>query len=163
MDLLTLLSEAARARASVLPDSERDCKTIDLALHSHMCMLLRQSSQDGSSLKTSPQYCPVTTGRISSDSSPHLMTAGIVYRGQFWTHNTFPWRKGGGACSLADILEDGNVPQKYFLSPTACKGILRRADRRGKTLPATLRTALETVAYGSQIPSAEPSVQAEPD
>lgn len=32
------------------------------------------------------------------------------------------------------------------LSATACKGILRRAERRGKTLPTMLRRALEQAA-----------------
>ena len=43
---------------------------------------------------------------------------------------------------LSQILED-NVPQKYYLSPEACAGILRRAEARGKELPETLRLALE--------------------
>src|SRR5699024_12548054 len=34
---------------------------------------------------------------------------------------------------LWQILE-ANVPQKYFLSETACLGVLRRAERRGKKL-----------------------------
>jgi hypothetical protein len=43
---------------------------------------------------------------------------------------------------LSDILETGDVPQRFFLSATACRGILRRAEKRGKTLPAALATAL---------------------
>lgn len=42
---------------------------------------------------------------------------------------------------LSWILED-NVPEKYFLSERACKGILSRASRRGKELPETLKQAL---------------------
>lgn len=42
---------------------------------------------------------------------------------------------------LSWILED-NVPQKYFLSARACRGILTRASRRGKALPDLLKTAL---------------------
>lgn len=38
------------------------------------------------------------------------------------------------------------VDPKYWLSPKACRGILRRADRRGKELPPALRAALERVA-----------------
>jgi len=34
------------------------------------------------------------------------------------------------------------VPQKYFLSARACRGILTRASRRGKALPDLLKTAL---------------------
>lgn len=36
-----------------------------------------------------------------------------------------------------------DVPEKYYLSPRACKGILRRAKERGKKLPEELRIALE--------------------
>ena len=34
-------------------------------------------------------------------------------------------------------------PEKYYLSPKACLGILRRASARGKELPELLRKALE--------------------
>jgi hypothetical protein len=40
------------------------------------------------------------------------------------------------------------VPQRFFLSATACKGILRRAERRGKKLPELLKAALLAVAEG---------------
>lgn len=49
-------------------------------------------------------------------------------------------------CSLSDILETGDHLQRYFLTPKACKGILRRAEKRGKELPQLLRRALEAVA-----------------
>jgi len=49
-------------------------------------------------------------------------------------------------CSLSDILEIGAVPQRYFLTAKACRGILRRADNRGKDLPAKLQEALSAVA-----------------
>ena len=43
--------------------------------------------------------------------------------------------------SLSQILEV-NAPQKYYLSETACRGILRRCANRGKVLPAILLSAL---------------------
>lgn len=42
---------------------------------------------------------------------------------------------------LSQILEV-NVPEKYYLSERACRGILTRALRRGKALPDLLKTAL---------------------
>jgi hypothetical protein len=39
-------------------------------------------------------------------------------------------------------LEIGVVPQRFFLSATACQGILRRAEKRGKKLPSALQEAL---------------------
>jgi hypothetical protein len=45
--------------------------------------------------------------------------------------------------SLSDILETGQVPERFYLSATACRGILRRAAKRNRTLPPALRRALE--------------------
>lgn len=42
---------------------------------------------------------------------------------------------------LSWILEV-NAPEKYYLSEKACQGILTRASRRGKDLPAILKQAL---------------------
>jgi len=71
----------------------------------------------------------------------------------FWTLNTSefnhilgPSLRDEGVCSLSDILETGDLPQRFFLSAKACKGILRRAEKRGKELPTQLRRALEQVA-----------------
>lgn len=48
--------------------------------------------------------------------------------------------------SLSQVLIKGSIPQKYYLSAKACAGILRRAKMRGKTLPPSLRVALERSA-----------------
>lgn len=53
--------------------------------------------------------------------------------------------------TLSEILED-NVPEKYYLSPKACLGILRRAENKGRKLPDNLRIALEQkVAEGGEV------------
>lgn len=46
--------------------------------------------------------------------------------------------------TLSQILE-ANAPEKYYLSAKACAGILRRAMKRGKTLPPMLWEALTEV------------------
>jgi cytidylate kinase len=58
---------------------------------------------------------------------------------------------------LSSILE-ANAPEKYYLSAKACEGILRRAERRGKQLPAMLKTALEQM-----IAREKPQEEAEDD
>jgi hypothetical protein len=50
--------------------------------------------------------------------------------------------EGAESSSLAAVLEDQNVLEKFYLSAKACEGILRRATRRGKTLPESLHNAL---------------------
>lgn len=64
-----------------------------------------------------------------------------------------PWRENGLSlntgvaprepvqCALSEILES-NPHRRYYLSRTACLGILRRAKERNKELPAQLKWAL---------------------
>ena len=72
--------------------------------------------------------------------------SGMVSPTECWTLNISEFPSGGAASSLSDILETGVVPQRYFLSAKACRGILRRAERRGKALPPPLQAALQVVA-----------------
>ncbi|WP_425515955.1 hypothetical protein [Methylomagnum ishizawai] len=64
----------------------------------------------------------------------------------FLTLNTSEFPSAAAVCSLSAVLETGDVPRRYFLSATACKGILRRAANRGKALPEPLQAALRAVA-----------------
>ena len=68
--------------------------------------------------------------------------------GAYWTPDTSEWPSDGSAslCSLAEVLINGPVPTPYYLSPTACAGILRRARSRRIELPEMLRDALQQVA-----------------
>ncbi|HBR08658.1 MAG TPA: hypothetical protein DD735_07170 [Clostridiales bacterium] len=50
--------------------------------------------------------------------------------------------------TLSQILQ-ADVPGKYYLSPKACLGILRRASARGKELPEILKAALERQAQSA--------------
>jgi len=59
--------------------------------------------------------------------------------------NTSESHKDADECLLSDVLETGDLPQKYYLSPRACQGILNRAERRGKVLPAMLKAALDNI------------------
>jgi hypothetical protein len=66
-------------------------------------------------------------------------------RTEFLTLNTSEWHSAAAVFSLSDTLETGDLPQRFFLSATACQGILRRAEKRGKVLPEQLQRALESV------------------
>lgn len=54
----------------------------------------------------------------------------------------YPNEGGGSSCSLVEVLELGRLPTRFFLSSTACAGIMRRAEKRGRVLPAALAAAL---------------------
>jgi hypothetical protein len=60
--------------------------------------------------------------------------------------NSSAWPNDAAVCSLSQVLERGSIPRRFFLSSKACAGILRRAEKRGKTLPPMLHQALTSVA-----------------
>ena len=74
--------------------------------------------------------------------------------GEFYWELISPWHGGASTLntgvspkdakesSLSQILQ-ADPPLKYYLSPKACLGILRRAFERGKELPRKLNQALE--------------------
>ena len=64
-----------------------------------------------------------------------------AWLGECMTRNTGESPSTAVVSRLSQILEE--TPQeKYYLSAKACQGILRRAERRGKDLPETLKTVL---------------------
>ena len=62
-------------------------------------------------------------------------------RTELLMHNTGEYPNAAVESTLSQILQV-NVPEKYYLSPKACLGILRRASERGKQLPEVLQEAL---------------------
>jgi site-specific DNA-cytosine methylase len=67
--------------------------------------------------------------------------------GAFSTLNTSESPNNAVESGLSAVLEAGEVPRKYYLSPAACAGILRRAAKRGRELPPRLKAALERIAW----------------
>ena len=86
---------------------------------------------------------------LESGRTPEWYEAeALISLGACTTPNISAQHSGAGACFLSQILE-AEAPVKYSLSPKACAGILRRAERRGKDLPPLLKAALERQARGS--------------
>ena len=65
--------------------------------------------------------------------------------GGAWMLNTGVSPREEKESSLSQILQ-AEPPRKYYLSPKACLGILRRAYERGKELPPKLKRALQIQA-----------------
>ena len=63
--------------------------------------------------------------------------------------NISEWPNAAAVCLLSQVLEK-TTHEKYYLSSRACEGILRRAEKRGKTLPPLLQQALEVTATMSE-------------
>ena len=88
------------------------------------------------------------------ENVPGVLTAGsgrdfAAFVGQLAGWDQAQSRSADGAFSssdtvagLTEVLWTGKIPLRYYLTGKACRGILRRAENRGKTLPGILRKAL---------------------
>ena len=135
--------------------------------------------QDTASEKTCPAHSPPTMETISKLSSKQLSVLKkkgsrcLRLRITDGRKQTYIWETDGAWLTAFSTLNTGvspsaeqestlsqillaEVPEKYYLSPKACQGILRRASARGKELPEVLRKALERQA-GSLTLEIEPT------
>ena len=100
----------------------------------------------GSSGKMCQASYPSTEGETLAPSSGRWLNSGMASRGECLTLATSEFHSAAVESFLSEILEAQPPPQRYFLSPKACAGILRRAEKRGKRLPVRLAEALGVVA-----------------
>lgn len=99
----------------------------------------------GRSSKNSPssREKPYLSLDLRADGQPRERSWETITRlpGEYWTRNTGECPNVVVESTLSSILAD-NVPPKYYLSMTACRGILARAEQRGKPLPPLLEEVL---------------------
>ena len=101
---------------------------------------VRKEMSSGAGMTSGRSWCP--HGQVQVWLPGH----GHGRHGGFSMLNIQAWRNDASVCSLSRILERGLIPQRYYLSAKACLGIIRRAVKRGKELPALLAHALKAVA-----------------
>lgn len=146
-------SEEARARRSASQGEDLASWTREVCSCLSSSAVLEKLSPAGSSGRTSPEFCHRTKGEPLAPFSGSWKTAGMLYRGECWTLSSSEYPSDAAVCFLSAILCQ-DAPQEYFLTPTACEGIIRRAERRGRSLPPTLKGALEAaIRSNSAIPA----------
>src|SRR5882672_1133380 len=150
MTQLTFFAEEPPANPSVSPGCERDWMTRVATSCLPTVPLLQSIGPAGWYGRTCPESCPPMADGTLAPSSGSWGNSGMGSPTAFLTLSTSEFHSDAAACSLSDVLETGEVPQRYFLRATACRGILRRADKRGKDLPALLARALLAVADSAQ-------------
>ena len=108
------------------------------------CCLPKTMLSDASWLLSLAATFPQRPKQEDGRMQVFLPDPNVSPHGESWTLNTSDSRNGAEECSLSQVLLGGGlIPQKYYLSARACLGILTQAKRRGKTLPASLKAALE--------------------
>src|SRR5258708_37103683 len=127
-----LWTEEHLAKLYPSPVRERDRMTRVATSPSSLLDLLVDSGPYGWCGRTSPASCRLTEDGRLEPSSGCWSNSGMGSPTEFLTLNISEYPSDGVASSLSDILEAGEVPQRYYLSGTACRGILRRAGKRGQ-------------------------------
>jgi hypothetical protein len=118
------------------------------------CAILDQvSSPNGSFGKTSPAFCQRTEDGRLAPSSGRWQNSGMGSPIECLTLSTCEWTgldglslNDDGVCSLSDILETGDVPQRYYLSAKACSGNSPPRREAGQRVAPQLAAALQAVA-----------------
>ena len=147
MEQLTLSLEVPRASRSPSQEEERRWMA-SLLCASSITDLYEIFARRGFCGRTCQEYFPPEI-TLSDSFSGRWKNSGMACAGQRLTLNSSEWRSGAVVCSLSDTLETSDVPQRFYLSPTACAGILSRAKKSGKNLPEKLNKVLASVANKS--------------
>jgi hypothetical protein len=119
--------------------------------HLNSLGLLNAISQPGSSGKMSPAVCLLTKEKILEPLSRHWGSAGMGSPTGFLTLDSTTCHKNGKECIslLAEILETGDIPHRYYLTKNSAIGLMRRSARRNRILPEPLKSELEKLAQSS--------------
>lgn len=96
--------------------------------------------RSGSSSRKHPTCLCLTVDGQWQDACSGQTAAGLSRGG--YLMRSFGESPNVAVASRSSQILEANAPQKYYLSAKACLGIIRRAERRGKELPPTLREAL---------------------
>lgn len=85
-------------------------------------------------------------GEISKSLFERWPSSGMAWDGVCLTAATSESPNHVKESTLLDVIETDEVPERYFLSPNAAVGMLRRADRMERSLFPPLRKALEILS-----------------
>jgi len=146
MDQLTLSLEEPLVSPSQSQDSGKEWMTHVVTWRSSIAECLTTLDPSGSSGKTSQVSCQVQEDGTLVPSSGRWLNSGMGSPTECLTLSTVEWHSDAVVSLLSDTLEIGDLPPQYYLSAVACAGILRRAERRGKNLPHTLKVALLNIS-----------------
>ena len=132
-----------QARGLALKGPDLDC----------FMTLLDSLAEDAPELLSSKTFtvCSIHTRDETSKPLFELWpNSGILSDGACLTAKTSESPNRAKESTLSGVIETGRVPQKYFLSPSAAKGMLRRAKKLRRNLFHPLKESLEILAARDQ-------------
>ena len=143
MEQLNFWSEERHAKLSQSQDLEKDLRIQEETSPLSILEFLIDSNPNGLFGKTSQVSSVQVVDGILVPSSGRWQNSGMGSHTECLTLSISESPKDAEESLLSDVLETGSLHPRFFLSQTACQGILRRAEKRGKELPPILKKALE--------------------
>ena len=140
--------EASLAKTSLLREwvKDQDLEEVNLDFFMSLLDFLEKNCHEFLCSKT----CKVSSTPIAERTlefySQRWPSSGMLLDGVLLTAGTSESPSHGKESTLLGVIETGRVPEEYFLSPNAAKGIIRRTDQMGRNLFPPLRKALEKLA-----------------
>jgi hypothetical protein len=145
-ETLTLFAEDSLAKTLVLQEKGLDSLAHEVDFSMTLCVSQRIPKQKLFSWRMCRDFYQAIKGATLEQSSLHWPTQGIATsNGVCLIRNSSESPNAVEESLLSQVLEQ-NPLEKYFLSAKAAQGIIRRANKRGKQLPAPLQQALESTA-----------------
>ena len=145
--MLMFSSEELHANHLVSPDSEKDWMTHVATSCLPILPLLQSLGPNGWFGKTSPACYPVT----EDSTLPHYFegwaNAGMGSHTEFLTLSTLEWPSDAAVCLLSDVLEIGEVPQRFFLSGHGLCGYSAPSREKRKSIADCISAGIAISDY----------------
>ena len=126
--------------------NEQDLEGINQDYFMSLLDWLERDCPELLSLKTLQVSLTPTREKILQSCSQRWPNSGMLLDGVLLTAKTSESPSHAKESTLSDVIETCEAQEKYFLSPNAAKGIIRRADRMGRNLRPHFRMSLEILA-----------------
>lgn len=145
-------SPASRAKTSLLREweSEMDSGAVNRASFTSLLDSLEKVAPEFLSSRTFRASSARTVDETSELFSGRWPNSGIHSDGVCLTARISESPNHAVESSLLGVIETRKVPRRYFLSPNAARGCLRRAERMGRNLFPPLSKSLSILATKEQ-------------
>src|SRR5690554_826853 len=145
-------SEASHAKTYHLLEwaNGQDLEAVNLDSFMSLLDWLEKASPEFLLSKTLQASLAPTKEKILQCCSQRWPSSGMLLDGVLLTAKTSESPNLAKESTLSDVIEMGEAHPKYFLSPNAARGIIRRADRMGRNLRPHFRKSLEILAVKDQ-------------
>ena len=104
--------------------------------------LSKKKSLVGFLSKMFPDFLTVRKVETLESSSRPWMNSGMVFRGEYWMHDSLEHHSAAEELTLSQVLEQA-APLRYYLNVEQIQSLIARATERGTSLPPAMMKAYQ--------------------